>query len=95
MDDGPSSSYGERPNGPEAATSEALGLARTDAPPHRHSSDVSIDCATGKAIAKHKFREFSKLSRDEHLMLQWNMKNVSRIAARSLYVCSLSANIFG
>ena len=55
---------------------EDLGLKKTDAPPHRRSSDISIDHAIGKAVAKHKFREFSKLSEDEHLMLQWNMKNV-------------------
>lgn len=51
-------------------------LKKTDAPPHRYSSDMSIDFAIGKAIAKHKFREFSKLTKDEHSMLEWNMKNV-------------------
>lgn len=57
-------------------TDAELGLGRTDAPSHRFSSDVSIDHAIGKAIAKHKFREFSKLTKDQHSMLQWNMKNV-------------------
>jgi len=37
---------------------------------------MSVDHAIGKSIAKHKFREFSKLTKDEHSMLQWNMKNV-------------------
>jgi Flavin containing amine oxidoreductase/PHD-like zinc-binding domain len=55
---------------------EGLGLTKTDAPSHRRSSDISIDHAIGKAISKHKFGEFSKLSKDEHIMLQWNMKNV-------------------
>ena len=57
-------------------TEAGLGLKMTDAPSHRFSSDMSIDNAIGKAIAKHKFREFSKLTKDEHSMLQWNMKNV-------------------
>ena len=60
----------------KAAEDADLGLKKTDAPSHRFSSDMSIDHAIGKAIAKHKFREFSKLTKDEHSMLQWNMKNV-------------------
>jgi Flavin containing amine oxidoreductase/PHD-like zinc-binding domain len=53
-----------------------LGLKKTDAPSHRHSSDMSIDIAIARAIQTHKFRDFSKLTKDEHVMLEWNMKNV-------------------
>jgi lysine-specific histone demethylase 1 len=45
-------------------------------PAHRQSNDRSVDIAIGKVIAKHKFREFSKLSTEEHRMLLWNSKNV-------------------
>lgn len=45
-------------------------------PTHRKSNDRSVDCAIGKAILKYKFREFSKLSTEEHRMLLWNSKNV-------------------
>jgi monoamine oxidase len=45
-------------------------------PPHRRSSDYSIDIEVGKAIAKYKLRDFSKLSDIEHRMLLWNTKNV-------------------
>jgi monoamine oxidase len=51
-------------------------LEATGAPVHRQSSDRSIDFEVGKAIAKHKLREFSKLSTKEHRMLLWNTKNV-------------------
>lgn len=60
----------------ESTAMPDVGLERTDAPSHRYSSDVSMDHAIGNAVAKHKFKEFAKLSKDEHLMLQWNMKNV-------------------
>ena len=45
-------------------------------PRHRQSSDRSVDCEIGKAIAKHKFREFSKLGDEEHRMLLFYTKNV-------------------
>ena len=45
-------------------------------PAHRRSNDRSVDCEIGKAIAKHKLREFSKLTTEEHRMLLWNSKNV-------------------
>lgn len=45
-------------------------------PSHRLSNDRSIDCAIGSAIANHRFREFSKLTKNEHRMLLWNTKNV-------------------
>ena len=45
-------------------------------PVHRRSTDRSVDCEIGKAIAKFKFRDFSKLSAEEHRMLLWNSKNV-------------------
>jgi lysine-specific histone demethylase 1 len=45
-------------------------------PPHRKSNDRSVDFQIGKVIAKHKFREFSKLTTEEHRMLLWNSKNV-------------------
>jgi hypothetical protein len=47
-----------------------------DAPPHRQSSDMSVDHAIGNAIAKHKLSEFSRLSEEERRMLFWNLKNV-------------------
>lgn len=46
-----------------------------DAPSHRHSSDVSIDHAVGRAVAKHQ-SEFRKLGEQEHSLLLWNTKNV-------------------
>lgn len=46
------------------------------APPHRRSSDWSIDTGIGKAISRHKLREISRLSEDEHRMLLWNTKNI-------------------
>ncbi len=45
-------------------------------PSHRWSNDRSIDCAIGNAIANHRFREFSKLTKNEHRMLLWNTKNL-------------------
>ena len=51
-------------------------LEATGAPVHRQSSDRSIDFEVGKAIAKHKLREFSGLGSKEHRMLLWNTKNV-------------------
>jgi lysine-specific histone demethylase 1 len=48
----------------------------TDAPPHRWSSDVSIDYSIGKAIAKDKESEFAKMSKVEQSLLLWNTKNV-------------------
>lgn len=47
-----------------------------DSAMHRRSSDISVDRAIGNAVAKHKFSEFAKLSKEEHHMLQWNIKNV-------------------
>jgi Flavin containing amine oxidoreductase len=47
-----------------------------DAPSHRRSSDRSIDVEMGKVVLKHKLRNVSKLSADEHRMLLWNTKNV-------------------
>eukprot|EP00934_Nitzschia_sp_Nitz4_P002593 Nitzschia sp. Nitz4//scaffold30_size153850//55898//60258//NITZ4_002771-RA/size153850-augustus-gene-0.70-mRNA-1//-1//CDS//3329547241//2583//frame0 len=49
---------------------------RTPAPPHRVSSDWSIDAGLGNAINKHKIKEVSKLSEIEHRMLLWNAKNI-------------------
>jgi len=60
----------------------------TDAPKHRHSSDVSIDHAMGNAIAKHKKREFSRLSDVENSLLLWNTKNVEY--ALGANICDLS-----
>lgn len=48
----------------------------TGVPLHRKSTDQSVDCEIGKAIAKHKLREFSKLGTAEHRMLLWITKNV-------------------
>lgn len=49
---------------------------KVDTPVHRRSNDRSVDVEIGKAIARHKFREFSKLKTEEHRMLLWNTKNV-------------------
>lgn len=45
-------------------------------PAHRQSNDRSVDFEIGKVISKHKFREFSNLTAEEHRMLLWNSKNV-------------------
>ena len=68
----------EESNGKEAlhlGTSSELPKA-VGAPPHRRSADRSIDFEVGKAISKHKFREFSRLTLNEHRMLLWNTKNI-------------------
>jgi monoamine oxidase len=52
-----------------------VNLRQHDAPSHRHSSDVSIDHAVGKAVAKHK-HEFVRFGEQEHSLLLWNTKNV-------------------
>ena len=49
---------------------------KVDTPAHRRSNDRSVDVEIGKAIARHKFRDFSKLKTEEHRMLLWNTKNV-------------------
>lgn len=51
-------------------------IQRSDAPPHRHSSDVSIDHALGKVVSKHNHRVFRKFGTDEQSLLLWNTKNV-------------------
>jgi monoamine oxidase len=48
----------------------------SEVPRHRQSSDLSIDRAIGKAIAKHKRHDFSRLSKQQHRLLLWNTKNV-------------------
>lgn len=48
----------------------------TGVPLHRKSTDQSVDYEIGKAISRHKLREFSKLGSAEHRMLLWNTKNV-------------------
>mmetsp|Transcript_21943 Transcript_21943/g.54208 ORF Transcript_21943/g.54208 Transcript_21943/m.54208 type:complete len:1146 (+) Transcript_21943:76-3513(+) len=48
----------------------------TGVPVHRKSTDQTVDYEIGKAISKHKLREFSKLGSAEHRMLMWNTKNV-------------------
>ncbi|CAJ1942726.1 unnamed protein product [Cylindrotheca closterium] len=48
----------------------------TGVPLHRKSTDQTVDYEIGKAISKHKLREFSKLGSAEHRMLLWNTKNV-------------------
>jgi hypothetical protein len=48
----------------------------TGVPRHRQTTDRSMDIEIGKAIANHKFREFSKLGEESHRMLLWNTKNV-------------------
>jgi [histone H3]-N6,N6-dimethyl-L-lysine4 FAD-dependent demethylase len=74
----------ENPLKPEASKSgtssgrqrQRRPLQATGVPRHRQSADRSIDFEVGKAIAKHKLREFSKLGTEEHRMLLWNTKNV-------------------
>lgn len=59
----------------EGLCGRGFDLRQHDAPSHRHSSDVSIDHAVGKAVAKHK-HEFEKFGEQEHSLLLWNAKNV-------------------
>lgn len=59
----------------EDATTE-MNLRKHDAASHRVSSDVSIDLAIGKAVAKHNHREFRKFGSQENSLLLWNTKNV-------------------
>ncbi|VEU39071.1 unnamed protein product [Pseudo-nitzschia multistriata] len=53
-----------------------LTTTASKTPGHRRSDDRSVDCEIGRVIARHKLREFSKLSAEEHRMLLWNSKNV-------------------
>ena len=48
----------------------------TDVPSHRRSSDISVDCAVGNAIAKQERSVFETLSEQGRRMLFWNLKNV-------------------
>lgn len=59
-----------------ALSPENIIPSRTDAAPHRQSSDVSIDHAVGKAVVQHKQREFRKYQTEEHSLLLWNTKNL-------------------
>jgi monoamine oxidase len=54
----------------------AAKLLSTRPPPHRMSSDVSVDAAVGETIVKHKRSDFAFLSEEERNMLIWNTKNV-------------------
>ena len=64
-------------------TDENLGSQITTVDPgrhtvgrHRETSDISVDEAVGKVIAKGRLDEVASLSEDEHRMLLWNIKNI-------------------
>lgn len=57
--------------GPDSSKEKISPAAASEAPPHRSSADVSIDQAIGKAIAKNKQKEFSKMSKVERNLLLW------------------------
>jgi lysine-specific histone demethylase 1 len=57
-------------------------------PPHRRSNDLSVDCEIGKAIARYRIRDFSKLTTTEQRMLLWNIKNVEYAIGANLNMMS-------
>ena len=65
--------YAAALDGSDNLDSEILS---TDAPPHRRSSDISIDNAIGKTIGKHNHREFERFGEEQHALLLWNIKNI-------------------
>ena len=71
-----SSVFAAKNSGTTDNTSSQIDPPKISAPSHRHSSDRSIDVEMGKALLKHKLKQMSKLSVDEHRMLLWNTKNV-------------------
>lgn len=73
-----SSVLGDSVHGP----TDAAALSSSP-PPHRQSSDISVDIAIGRAILKHRVSEFALLSDEERRMLIWNSKNVEVRTFRS------------
>jgi hypothetical protein len=71
-----SSVFAAQTDSSEKHTTSPVNPLKVGAPSHRLSSDRSIDVEMGKALLKHKLRNMSKLSADEHRMLLWNTKNV-------------------
>ena len=71
-----SKDYATKKNPSAGPPTDYIASMSVSTPAHRRSNDRSVDCEIGKAIAKHKLREFSKLTTEEHRMLLWNSKNV-------------------
>ena len=59
-----------------SSSKEKRGPKPVGVPPHRRSTDRSVDYEIGRAISKHKLRQVSKLGVAEQRMLMWNTKNV-------------------
>lgn len=86
--------------GPGATPGGASCALATDAPSHRSSSDVSIDHAIGRVIAKNNQKKFVKLSEIEQNLLRWNVlninyalgANISDLSMKVRCVCRLCVN---
>lgn len=48
----------------------------SDAAPHRHSSDISIDHAVGVAVSKYNSSTFKAFGAEENALLLWNTRNI-------------------
>lgn len=75
--------------GPDSNPEKASTPAAIDAPPHRSSSDVSIDHAIGKVIAKNSQKKFSKLSKIEKNLLLWNVLNINYALGANISALSM------
>ena len=60
-----------------SAHDKAAAPLATDAPPHRSSSDVSIDYAIGRVIAMKNQKKFARMSTIEQNLLLWNVLNIN------------------
>jgi hypothetical protein len=63
--------------GPGSTSGGIPAASETDVPSHRSSSDVSIDHAIGKVIAKNNQKKFAKMSEIEQNLLMWNVLNIN------------------
>ena len=75
--------------GPGSNPEKALTAVALDAPPHRSSSDVSVDHAIGKVIAKNNQKKFSKLSKLEQNLLLWNVLNINYALGANISALSM------
>jgi len=85
--------------GPGSSQDKAAAASSSDAPPHRSSSDVSIDHAMGKVIAKNNQKKFSKMTKIEQNLLMWNILNINyalgaNISDLSMKVRTLLRSVF-
>jgi lysine-specific histone demethylase 1 len=67
--------YGSVLGDSAAQTSDRMPI-RSKPPPHRQSTDISLDAAIAEAILKNQFSEFALLSPEERRVLAWNLKNI-------------------